>query len=49
MVTPGEPDQRIDYVWTSPSFTPLECKRVFAEHPVISDHYGIYAVLALPT
>ena len=47
MVAPGEPDQRIDYVWVTPEFYPKRCERVFDSHPLVSDHYGILADLSM--
>lgn len=42
-----EPDQRLDYIWTSPSLqasnVALECD----EAPFVSDHFGVSANVRL--
>jgi endonuclease/exonuclease/phosphatase family metal-dependent hydrolase len=40
LVPPGEPNQRLDYVWHSPSLQAMRATVEFDEAPWVSDHFG---------
>lgn len=46
---PGEPDQRVDYIWYNNSLVAKKYKRIFdnINYPIVSDHYGIYTELEI--
>ena len=42
-----EPDQRLDYIWTSPSLQASDVALECDEAPFVSDHFGVSANVRL--